>query len=199
MDGRNGVSDIVLSHPVVSATIISMSSKREQDRGHFELLVVEHHVRLRVFVRSMAVDPDWVDDIAQEAFLIAYREWDSFDQTRDFGKWLRGIAANLIRNEIRKDARRQRILHTGLTDMLLRRSTGSKEMLEPITIEAIKECVDKLESRSKAVVRGRYHDGLAAPQLARQLETTAVNIRQMLVRIRRQIKQCVEYRILEKA
>ena len=75
----------------------------------------------------------------------------------------------------------------------------SKEMLEPITIEAIKECVGKLESRSKAVVRGRYHDGLAAPQLARQLETTAVNIRQMLVRIRRQIKQCVEYRILEKA
>ena len=78
----------------------------------------------------MAVDPDWVDDIAQEAFLIAYREWDSFDQSRDFGKWLRGIAGNLIRNEIRKDARRQRILHTGLTEILLRRSAGSKELLQ---------------------------------------------------------------------
>ena len=78
-------------------------------KADFELLVVEHHVQLRAFVRSLAVDPDWVDDIAQESFLTAYREWKSFDSTRDFGKWLRGIAANIVRNELRKDARRQRI------------------------------------------------------------------------------------------
>ena len=71
----------------------------------FESLVVEHHVRVRAFVRSLGVAPDWVDDIAQEAFLTAYREWDSYDTSRDFGKWLRGIAANIVRNEIRKDAR----------------------------------------------------------------------------------------------
>jgi hypothetical protein len=35
------------------------------------------------------VDPDWVDDITQEAFLTAYWEWGSFDPSRDFGKCIR--------------------------------------------------------------------------------------------------------------
>ena len=87
----------------------------------FETLVIDHHVRLRAFVRSLGVDPDWVDDIAQESFLTAYREFDSYDESRDFGKWLRGIAANIVRNEIRKNARRQRILRNDLSEILLNR------------------------------------------------------------------------------
>ncbi|MGY8689984.1 MAG: sigma factor, partial [Verrucomicrobiales bacterium] len=58
----------------------------------------EHHVRVRAFVRSLGADPDWVDDLSQEAFIKAYNDWDSFDQSRDFGKWVRGMAANLMRN-----------------------------------------------------------------------------------------------------
>jgi len=46
------------------------SSTKKQRR--FEALVLDHHVGIRAFVRSLGVDPDWVDDIAQEAFLIAF-------------------------------------------------------------------------------------------------------------------------------
>ena len=41
---------------------------------------------------------------------------------------------------------------------------------------------------------GRYRDGESASQLAVRLETSSANVRQMLVRIRRQIKRCVELR-----
>ena len=85
----------------------------------FTELVREHHVPLRAFIRSLGVRPEWVDDLAQEAFLVAYQELSSFDADRDFGKWLRGIARNLVRNEVRKHARRQRILHGELTEHLL--------------------------------------------------------------------------------
>ncbi len=172
-----------------------MDSPESNQQLQFDALVVQHHVRLRAFVRSLAVDPDWVDDIAQEAFLIAYRELDSFDATRDFGKWLRGIAANIVRNEIRKDARRQRILHTELADILLARYADPVERQEPLSIEAIRECMGELAPRSQKMIQGRYHDGLTAPQLAEQLEMTAANVRQILVRVRRQIKQCVELRV----
>lgn len=40
-----------------------------QVRSQFESLVVEYHVRVRGLVRSLGVDPNWVDDIAQEAFI----------------------------------------------------------------------------------------------------------------------------------
>ena len=172
-----------------------MDAASDNRRSAYEALVIEHHVRVRAFVRSVGADPDWVDDIAQEAFLTAYREFDSFDASRDFGKWVRGIAANIVRNEIRKDARRQRILHTELAELLLKRYAATTEQVKPVAIEAVRRCVKELAPKSRQVVRGRYHDGLAAPQLAEQLGLSAANVRQMLVRIRRQIRQCVELKL----
>ncbi|MEO2017894.1 MAG: sigma-70 family RNA polymerase sigma factor [Fuerstiella sp.] len=176
-----------------------MNESDDEKRLHFETLVIEHHVRVRAFVRSLGVDPDWVDDVAQESFLTAYREWTAFDQTRDFGKWVRGIAANIVRNELRKDARRQRILHTELAEILLQRHAEAQVPVEPVTIDAIRECMGQLGPTSLEVVQGRYRDGITAPELARALGLSAANVRQMLVRIRRQIRQCVELRVLEGA
>jgi RNA polymerase sigma-70 factor (ECF subfamily) len=175
--------------------MLSMDDSPDSKRQKFDGLVIEHHVRVRAFVRSLGVAPDWVDDIAQEAFMTAFREWNSFDQTRDFGKWLRGIAANIVRNEIRKNARRQRILHTELAEILLARQADATQQPEPLAVESIRDCLDKLPPKSRQVVQGRYRDGLAAPQLAEQLELSAANVRQMLVRIRRQLKECVETHI----
>jgi RNA polymerase sigma-70 factor (ECF subfamily) len=171
-----------------------MARTDDRSRGAFEALVIEHHVRLRAFVRSLGVDPDWVDDLAQEAFLAAYRDWDSFDASRDFGRWIRAIALNLVRNEIRKDARRRRILHTELTELLLRRQPASLEPSDSLAVDAVRACLDELAPTSRRVVLGRYRDGESASHLAERLGTSAANARQMLVRIRRQLKRCVELR-----
>lgn len=135
-----------------------------RDPSAFELLVVEHHVRVRAFVRSLAVDPDWVDDLAQEAFLTAYREWKSFDPSRDFGKWVRGIAANIVRNELRKEARRQRLLHTDLAELLLARHAELSERQEPLTVEAVRECLDALPPATARWCRPGTATGSPPPQ-----------------------------------
>jgi RNA polymerase sigma-70 factor (ECF subfamily) len=171
-----------------------MGHTDNRSRSDFEALVIEHHVRLRAFVRSLGVDPDWVDDLAQEALLSAYRDWDSFDESRDFGRWIRAIALNLVRNEIRKDARRRRILHTELTEVLLRRLPEHVERSEPVAVDVVRACLDALAPTSRQLVLGRYRDGESAAHLAEQLDTSTANIRQRLVRIRRQIKRCVEMR-----
>ena len=131
---------------------------------------------------SLAVDPDWVDDVAQEAFLTAYREWKSFDNSRDFGKWLRGIAANIVRNELRKDARRQRILHTELAELLLDRQRDDRSETEPISIDTVRDCLEKLTARNRELVRARYRDGDTAERLAERFELSAANVRQLLAR-----------------
>lgn len=174
-----------------------METSSERKRLQFEALMIEHHVSVRAFVRSLGVDADWVDDIAQEAFLTAFRDWGSFDPSRDFGNWVRGIAANVVRNEIRKDARRRRIFYTELVEILLERYLEIGEKSEPVTIEAIRECVGQLTPRCQTIVEGRYRDDESAQQIAERLKVTAENVRQRLVRIRRQIKQCVELRMLK--
>jgi RNA polymerase sigma-70 factor (ECF subfamily) len=152
-------------------------------------------VRLRAFVRSVGAHADWVDDIAQEALIKAYRNWDSFDQTRDFGKWVRGIAANNVRNEIRKNARHQRLLNSDLAVMMLDYEERSRAVPETPSIEAVRECLDKLTPTSRTLIQGRYRDGFSAPELAKTIGKSADNVRQILMKIRRQLRSCIEQRM----
>jgi RNA polymerase sigma-70 factor (ECF subfamily) len=81
-----------------------MSNPSHDRSARFKSLVLVPHVRIRAFVRSLGVEPDWVDDVAHEAFVNAYNDRDSFDQSRDFGKWVRGIAANIVPPSLRQAA-----------------------------------------------------------------------------------------------
>jgi RNA polymerase sigma-70 factor (ECF subfamily) len=85
----------------------------------FADLVREHQSSLRGFIRALGVESLGVDDLAQEAFLVAHREYQSFDRQKDFGRWLRGIARNLVANERRKEARHARLLDGPFTDLML--------------------------------------------------------------------------------
>lgn len=163
----------------------------------FARFVRDHQASLRSFLRLLGVQPDAVDDLAQETFLVAYRELDSFDDERDFGKWLRGIARNLVRNETRKVARRSRILHNDLTDHLLAQSENAneEERYEDHDFKALRDCVEQLPDKCRTMIARRYADEWTSQYLADQFEMTAGAVRLSLMRIRRQLKTCIEKRI----
>ena len=167
--------------------------------AEFTQLVAQQHQQLRSFVRTLGVDPDWVDDLAQEVFLVAWRESDSFDSQRDIGKWLRGIARNLVRNELRKDQRRKRILHEGLSELIVRSLEGETEAADwdQCLMSVLRDCVEQLAPKSRQIVAGRYGDGWKAPDLADHLGMTAAAVRQALMRIREQLRHCIELRMAE--
>ena len=173
------------------------SSTKKQHR--FEALVLDHHLHLRAFIRSLGVDPDWVDDIAQEAFLIAFDQFDTFDSQRDFGKWVRGIAANIVRNEIRKRARRRRILNVGLSEILTGLHGETQEVIEPIAIQSVRDCLGKLNPEPRKLIQARYRDSLSAPKLAEIYGQSAANIRQRLTRIRQELRSCLEANMVKEA
>jgi RNA polymerase sigma-70 factor (ECF subfamily) len=176
-----------------------MASHNPAISPEFTQMVAQQHQQLRSFVRMLGVDPEWVDDLAQEVFLVAWRERDSFDAQRDIGKWLRGIARNLARNELRKDQRRKRILHVGLSELLIRSPEGEPEPAdwEQFQMSALRDCVEQLAPKSRQIIAGRYGDGWKAPDLADHLGMTASAVRQALMRIREQLKQCIELRMAE--
>ena len=164
----------------------------------FADLVKEHQVSLRVFVRSLGVESGWVDDLAQDTFVVAYREMDSYDPDRDFGKWLRGIARNLVRNELRKQGRHRRILHETLSQHLLDLAENEKDREVDVTqLSALRDCVEQLPGRSRELIHSRYHEGWDATVLADKFEMKAATVRQTLLRIRRQLYQCINQRVKE--
>ena len=178
-----------------------MERKASQIDSAFFAMVAQEHVQLRAFVRSIGVNPEWVDDIAQETLMVALREGDAFDRQADVGKWLRGIARNLVRNEMRKEARRKRIIDQALTELLVgaddQQQEAQREAWMDAHLPALRDCVENLPPKSREIVTNRYAGGWLAPDLAEHFGMTAESVRQALVRIRRQLKACIETRVSE--
>jgi RNA polymerase sigma-70 factor, ECF subfamily len=159
----------------------------------FEARVREHQSGLRAFIRALGADEAWVDDLAQEAFIITYRRLDEFEPGTDFGKWLRSIARYLVANERRKEIRRSRLLPLAVVDVLLNCETENALDLEiSALLGAMRECVDQLPSRSRELLHQRYAANDNAKTLARKLGIKADTIRQQLLRIRVAVKECIE-------
>jgi len=127
----------------------------------------EHQAGLRAFVRALGVNEAWVDDMAQEVFIIAYRRLGHFEAGTDFGRWLRSIARNLAVNERRKEARRSRLLPFAVADVLLYHD-GENEFLGDDMdqlLRSMRDCVGRLPLRSQELLSRRYADGENARSL----------------------------------
>ncbi len=67
-----------------------------QPKELFEILVRENSRMLTTYLRAAGCDDALLDDVWQEAMIVAWRRLDEFDRTKPFGPWLRGIAARTL-------------------------------------------------------------------------------------------------------
>lgn len=78
-----------------------VAQARSGDSDAFEMLVRVYEGPLRSQLLVALGDAATADDLVQESFLLAYRKLLAFDLSLPFFPWLKGIAANLLRNQIR--------------------------------------------------------------------------------------------------
>ena len=157
-----------------------------------ESLVREHQAGVRAFLRSLGVNPAWVDDLAQETFLVAYRKLDECEAGRGAGPWLRGIARHLAANELRKAGRRSRLIARGLADLLIDRAEPAREPTSEESIEAMRACLRELPEAGRELLVRRYADGELAEAMAARMRIRADALRQKLLRLRQVVKRCIE-------
>lgn len=78
---------------------------RQGDGAAWETLVRENQQPVFRFAYLLLGDPDQAEDVAQEAFLRAFRAIERFDPERSFRPWVLSITANLARNQRRSASR----------------------------------------------------------------------------------------------
>lgn len=169
------------------------------DKQHalFAAFIRQYQSRLKAYIRGMGALPHAVDDIAQETFLTAYKKLSEFDHERDFGNWLYGIARNILRNELRKDARQSRIMDEKLSHFLLSEFENEFQPADHSgeEINALKECVKTLPDKSKNLIDKRYSQEWKTQSMSSHFSMTDTAIRLALMRIRKKLRSCMEYRL----
>ncbi len=71
------------------------------DREAFEALFSAFHAEVHRWSMRIVRDPSAADDVVVEAFWRAYRGRARFDPSRSFGAWMRRIATNAARDQLR--------------------------------------------------------------------------------------------------
>lgn len=159
--------------------------------------VQKDQARLRAYVRSLGVRAEWVDDLAQEALLIALRRVDEFDRTGDFGGWVRQIARRLIANE-----RRKRCVATSSCPTMPRTSSWKFMASHPSRASSknvrkkSRSCVSAYPGSRSGVVSfaTTLLEDLSPGAIGSRLGLPSNQIRQTLLRLRRVLLTCMERR-----
>ncbi len=165
------------------------------DPEQFTRVITEHHSSLRHYIGGFGVNPAWVDDIAQDTFLVVYRKWDEFQAVENPGAWLRGIAKNLILNETAKLSRRQRLLSHKLTELLVEAEGDDAADDDPSghadKLDALRACLGSLTPKARSVIDARYFGNRNSFEIGLELAMKPAAVRKLLFYARQSLGNCL--------
>jgi RNA polymerase sigma-70 factor (ECF subfamily) len=152
-------------------------------------LFTAYHLPLVRFLTRRLGDPDHAEELAQETFVRAMRQ----ETIASERSWLFAVAANLVRDEARRDARRRRRLE------LLREQTRGDAVLEPepTSVEREEEralarqALETLAERDRDALLMR-EEGLTYEEIAAALELSVGSVGTTLSRARRRLTESYE-------
>jgi RNA polymerase sigma-70 factor (ECF subfamily) len=134
---------------------------------------------------------DVAEDIAQEAFLRAYRSLDRFETGRPFGPWISRIAANLAINERRSPRAREEELDEAHSEAPAAQAGPLQGVLEREASEVLERALDQLPREQRAVFVLRVFEELSYQEIADALEISAGTVMSRLSRAREKLRSLV--------
>lgn len=142
-------------------------------------------------------DRDATEALVQQVFVDAYFHLDQYAPGTDFGAWIRTIARNALRKELRSAAREDRRLATyrrRLAERLRAEAAGSRDDSEAY-VAALRACRQQLSERDAELVRMRYENGLSFEAIAKAQGQSPEAVQRMISRIRGRLRECIQARL----
>ncbi len=128
--------------------------------------------------------PDLADDIVQETWLTAVRRVRAFRPDEGpFAGWLCGIAANVIRNRLRRRRR---------TEPLAGMEPASDAAADPDRAERVAFALAQLPPHYERVLRAKYFDGLSVQAIAGAWADSPKAVESLLTRARQAFREAYQ-------
>ncbi len=166
---------------------------RDED---FTELVKQHHRELLVYARALTHDTATARDIVQEAFIVAYEKIGTFDVTRDFPTWMRGIVRNKWREWVRKN-KRYALSDTEVAqlDADIAAWQAEKAESESDLFQSLRDCLHRLPENLSEAITACYFEGRTGGEAATHLGIAPAAVRKRLQRARVLLKECLDRKL----
>ena len=152
-------------------------------------LLVEHEPRVRSFLRGLL--PTWqdVEEVAQEASLVAWRKFDNFEQGTSFGGWFLTIARFEALKHRRRVARTPLVFTDDVWSLLV--DEAEEEDAQQMHRRHLEGCLQKLEPSQREVLLKVYAPGVVMREVAHESGKSEQAFYKAIQRLRAILLDCV--------
>jgi RNA polymerase sigma-70 factor (ECF subfamily) len=179
---KSGTGDALSDNQLLKAVA-------EGDRSAFAVLMKRHLANMVTLAQRIVFDREQAREIAQEAFLRAWRhaaKWDPYG-TATFATWLRLVVVNL------SISTRRRYHEQVSLDVIEELPSGLADGFDHIVLadqkRVVKEALEKLPQRQRAAVALYYFEELPQIEAAKVMQLTPRAFDSLIVRARLNLKK----------
>lgn len=170
---------------------------QQGDKSAYDLLVIKYQHKIVQLVNRFVKDPVEAQDVAQEAFIKAYRALGNFRGDSAFYTWLYRIAINTAKNYLVSRSRRfsdyqvdvQEAEQVENAPQLKGMDTPDSILMNEQIIEAIKSAIEKLPEEMRTAIMLREFEGMSYEEIAQAMECPVGTVRSRIFRAREAIDQ----------
>jgi RNA polymerase sigma-70 factor, ECF subfamily len=168
---------------------IWVAQSRNGDHAAFEALIREYHQMIHSLTFRMTGSMADCKDLAQETFVRAYRQLDSYQGTAKFSSWLYRIAMNACLDWQRQEKRREQ-LHLNWSQSNINKDAGldiSADMDE--LSRQVQSALVKLPAKQRAAIVLTVYGGHNHAEAAKILDCSETTVSWRIFSARRKLKR----------
>ena len=160
----------------------------------FDLLVTRHRNRVFRFILKFIDNPVHAEDLAQDTFISAFQNLDTFQGNAKFSTWLLGIARNKVMNDINRAGKRRSQM---ISDEILQKYPSAEDTpLEAAQKQEqfgiLKESLEQLDADLKGLLVAVSMEGLSYEEVAQMQQIPVGTVKSKLYRARRLLKEKIK-------
>lgn len=189
MNGTSHAESADLSTDEIVAAV------RGGDVEAYRQIVLRYQGEVLKIVNAMLVDYATRQDVAQQVLVKAFHSLHQYETGRGFGRWIKAIARNQVKEELRKQYRYSGRIEAYAKAVVERLDAPSEEADRERARQrgdALRDCLEHIDQASARAVRMHYLEHIKTDEIARILGSTGGAIRTMLYRARGQLRACLE-------
>jgi RNA polymerase sigma-70 factor (ECF subfamily) len=183
-----------LSERDIDAALVERVQKG--DKKAFDLLVLKYQRKIIRLLSRMIRDQNEIEDVAQEAFIKAYKALPQFRGDSAFYTWLYRIAINTARNWMSQNSRRPSAPNSNVAendetfseiDNLTDSNSPEAEMVTREIAASVNETIEALPEELRRAIVMREIDGMSYEDIALAMNCPIGTVRSRIFRAREAI------------
>ncbi|QIK37107.1 RNA polymerase sigma factor RpoE [Caldichromatium japonicum] len=168
---------------------------QQGDKRAFDLLVIKYQQKIAGLIAHYVRDTDEILDIAQEAFIKAYRALPSFRGESAFYTWLYRIAVNTVKNHLATQGRRppgedieaELAEQLDIGGRLREHATPERHLLSEEIAMKVQHTLDDLPDELRTALVLREIEGMSYEEIATAMKCPIGTVRSRIFRAREAI------------